>query len=110
MDNYTRISEGLKNGHYTANPHEAANDLAVLAGEYAYAIGQLELILQNKPAIWNELRKNFESDTACERAWQATRDGLSETTLRLRERGISRMISALRTLVRIATEEARNTL
>lgn len=110
MDNYTRISEGLKNGHYTANPHEAANDLAVLAGEYAYAMGGLEQILQRKPAIWNELRKNFKSDTACERAWQSTKDGMDEMTLRLREKAIGRMISALRTLVRIATEEARNNL
>ena len=110
MDNYTRISEGLKNGHYTANPHEAANDLAVLAGEYAYAIGQLEIILQRKPAIWNELRKNFKSDTACERAWQGTKDGLEEVSLRLREKALGRMISGLRTLVRIATEEARNNL
>lgn len=110
MENYQRITQGLKAGHYTTNPHEAALDLAILAGEYSHALGLLEMILQRKPGIWSEMRKNFKSDTACERAWESTADGMSETGLRLREKAIGRMMSALKSLIRIAESEVRNTL
>lgn len=110
MENVSRISQSLRNGEYTSNPHGAATDLAILAGEYSYTLGQLELILQRKPAVWNELRKNFKSDTACERAWQSTADGMQESGLRLREKSIGRMMTALKSLIRIAEGEAINTM
>lgn len=110
MENINRISEGLRKGHYTTNPHLSANDLAVLAGEYAFVMGQLEMILQRKPAIWSEMRKNFKSDTACERAWEATADGMNEAGLRLRAKSVEKMMSALKSLLRIAEGEAKNQL
>ena len=54
MENLNRISYGLRNGLYNTNPHDCANDLAVLAGEYAFIMGRLEEILQRKPAVWTE--------------------------------------------------------
>lgn len=108
MENINRISEGLRKGHYTTNPHQCALDLAILAGEYAYIMGQLESILQRKPGIWSEMRKNFKSDTACERAWESTADGISESGLRLRAKAVERMISAMKSLIRIAEGESRN--
>jgi hypothetical protein len=110
MENYQRITKGLKEGQYTTNPHEAAADLSILAGEYAYASGQLELIFQRKPGIWSEMRKNFQSDTACERAWESTVDGMTESGLRLRVRAIEKMMSALKSLLRLAENESRNIL
>lgn len=108
MENIPRVSRALRDGHYTNNPHESAVDLAVLAGEYAWIMGQLESILQRKPAIWSEMRKNFKSDTACERTWESTQDGMSESSLRLRAKGVEKMMSALKSLIRIAENEANN--
>ena len=110
MENYQRITQGLKEGHYTTNPHGAAVDLAILAGEYGYALGQLELILQRKPGVWNEIRKTVQSDTACERAWQSTPSGMEEMGLRLREKAIGRMMSALKSLIRLAENESQSLL
>lgn len=108
MDNVERIASALRNGEYTSSPHECARDLAVLAGEYSYALGRWEAILQRKPAMWSEMRKSFKSDTSCERAWEATSDGMAESGLRLRSRSIERMMSALKSLIRIAESESRN--
>lgn len=110
MENISRISEGLRKGEYTTSPHACASDLAILAGEYAFIMGQLELILQRKPAIWSEMRKNFKSDTACERAWEATKDGMDENGLRFRAKAVEKMMSALKSIIRLAEDETNNLL
>ena len=102
------IAKKLKEGHYTSNPVGAAEDLAILAGNYGWVCGQLEQILQRKPAIWNTIRKDVKSDTACERAWEMTSDGLNEMGLRLRLKGMDKMSSALKSLIRIAEGESHN--
>lgn len=103
-----RIAEGLIRGVYATNPHEAAQDAAILAGEFSFIMGQLESILQRKPAVWNAMRPNFKSDTACERAFQATKDGLDEQGLKLRAKGLEKMMSALRSLIRLAETDYHN--
>jgi hypothetical protein len=107
-DNIQRVSEGLRKGEYTTNPHQCAADLAILAGEFGFIMGQLELILQRKPAVWSEMRKSFKSDIACERAWESTADGLQEAGLRLRSKSVEKMMTALKSLIRIADNEAHN--
>lgn len=110
MENIHRISYGLRNGLYTSNPHDCANDLAILAGEYAFLLGQWEQILQRKPAMWTQMRVAFDSDKACDRAWEATKDGLDEGGLRLRAKSVEKMMSALKSLIRIAEGESKNTM
>lgn len=108
MEKINQISQKLRDGGYTSNPVEAAQDRAVLAGEFAWIMGQLEQILQTKPAIWNELRKNVKSDTACERVWEQTEAGINEMGLKLRAKSVEKMMQALGTLVKIAESEANN--
>jgi hypothetical protein len=108
MGNIERITSGLKNGEYTSNPHQCANDLSILAGEYSWVCGQLEAVLQKKPQVWNILRVQHKSDTSAERTWQSTPDGINEMGLRLRMKGIEKMMSALKSLIRVAEGEAHN--
>jgi len=110
MQQIDDIAENLRKGFYTSNPAGASNDLGILAGNYAWVCGQLENILQRKPAIWGEIRKNVKSDTACERAWEQTTDGLNEMGLKLRLKGMDKMSSALKSLIRLAEGEMRNIL
>lgn len=110
MEQVEKIAKNLREGLYTTNPVGSAEDLAILAGNYAWVCGQLEEILQRKPAIWNYIRKNVKSDTACERAWEMTSDGLDEMGLKLRLKGMDKMSSALRSLIRLAEGELHNTI
>lgn len=108
-DNISRIQQNLRAGNfYPQNPHEAANDNMVLAGEFSYLCSLVETILQSKPRIWNEMRPNYKSDTACERAWEATEQGMEEARLRLTLRSCEKMMSALRGLVRLSTLQVLN--
>ena len=71
-------------------------------------MGQLEVILQKKPAIWNEIRKNTKSDTSAEKSWQSSEDGTMETRLRLMAKSIEKMMTALKSLLRLAENESHN--
>lgn len=102
------IENNLRNGVYINNPHKCAEDRARLAGEYSFLCSQLEEILSRKPSVWNTIRPNYKSDTACERAYEATEDGINEIGLRLRLKSIEKMMSSMSSLIKIAEGEARN--
>ncbi len=108
MNNIDIIANELREGGYINLPDKAANDAAILAGEYAWVAQQLSEILSKKSAIWLEMRKNHKSDTSCEREYQTTSDGIKEIQLKLTEKSITKMMSALRSIVRICEQEARN--
>lgn len=103
-----RITNNLREGVYNSNPVRASEDHAVLAGEYSFLAGRWEDILKRKPSTWTAMRENFESDTACNRAFEATEDGINEMGIRLRMKSIEKMMSALKSLIRIAEGQARN--
>ncbi len=106
--NYNRIMDGLREGYYRSNPAWCANDLSILSGEYAWICGQLEEILVKKPAWWNVEREKVKSDTACEKQWEQTEDGVNEMGLRMRMKGAEKMMSALKSLLRVAEGESHN--
>jgi hypothetical protein len=86
-------------------PAEAVEMRTQLAGLYAFYSEQLEDILMRKPAVWNELRKSQKSDTATERVWEGTADGLNEKGLTLRLKSSEKMMSALKTIIDNANTE-----
>lgn len=105
-DSIEKIALELKN--IQLSPHELVEKRLWLSGEYAYLSGQLTEILMDKPAIWNELRRGVGSDTAAERVWQATENGLRETKLRLQLKSIEKLMTAIKTKIEIDLGEARN--
>lgn len=108
IENIKRIRDGLRAGLYANNPQGAAEDQAILAGEYSWIMGRLEDIVPRKAPIWNNLRKDFKSDTATDRAYDATEDGVNEQILKLRAKGVEKMMSALKSLINIAQGQANN--
>lgn len=90
------------------NPHAIAEERLTLAGEYSRKSEELGNILEVKAAIWNELRKDFKSDTACDRAYDATPRGIEEMKLRLRLKAIEKELSAMRSYLDVLNGEARN--
>ena len=99
------IAENLMNGLYNNDPHGATEAAMKLSGYYSWICGQLEIILSQKPKVWNEMRKDVKSDTACERKWEMTPDGINEMALKLRAKSVEKMMSSLRTLVRLQTNQ-----
>lgn len=102
------VTENLRLGFYSQNPIIASQDHARLAGEYSWNSSQLIDVLKEKSLVWNEIRIQTGSDKQADKQWDAREDGIAEMTLRLRLKSIEKMMSALKSLVRIAETEAHN--
>jgi len=90
------------------NPHELAENRLTLSGEYSRASEQLESILEKKPAIWSEIRKNVKSDTSADRTWDGTEMGIHEMKLRMKLKRLEKQMSSISTMLRVFEAEARN--
>jgi len=89
-------------------PGQLAEFRLLLSGKYAFATNQLENILIEKPIHWNRMRSDYKSDTACERAWEATDLGIKERHWKFQIKKIDKMMTAIKTLIDVKTAEARN--
>src|SRR5690242_17396016 len=103
------IAEKLKNTE-TIYPPELSEMRSWLAGEYAYINSQLIGILMKKPEKWKEIRYSgdVKSDTAAERIWQATEEGLKETIYRMQLKTIEKLSSAIKSRMEVLMGEAKN--
>lgn len=92
------------------NPGRIAELRVILSGKYSRVMNQLEEILQKKPVIWNELRPNYKSDAATERAWEASELGLNELHWNFQRKKIEKLLSASKTLINVKTAESYNVI
>lgn len=90
------------------NPGRLAELRVILSSKYSKATNELESILIKKPAVWNEMRPEFKSDTATERAWEATELGIAERHWKFQIKKIEKMMTAIKTLIDVKTGEAQN--
>lgn len=100
------IEKELQEGGMT--PGRAADLRVELSGQYSFLSGELEEVLRLKPAAWIALRKNERTDKSCDRAWDASQEGLKEMSCRMRLKRIDKVISALTSFIRIKEGEAKN--
>lgn len=87
------------------DPHTAADKKVEFTGYYSRCSQLLEDILERKPRIWMELRKDNKSDKATDRAWDATEDGINEMKLRLKMKRLEKEISSLSSYLRVAEKD-----
>ena len=103
-----QVQEGLRDGSLISNPHMCATYRSQLSGEYSYLVGQLEEIKSRKPLVWLELRKEHKSDSATDKAYEVTEDGIAETKLKGTLKRCDKLLSGLSSLIRLAENEAKN--
>lgn len=93
------------------NPHEVhqlAEKLVGWSNDYSTLSEELALILTHKAMKWATFRAEAKSDKAADKAWDATPEGLREMQVRLKLKALEKQMSAARTMIRVANEEARN--
>lgn len=92
------------------SPRELSEVKAWLAGRYAYLGGELTRILTGKPEKWTKIRFGGEikSDTAAERAWDATDEGKREITIRIEQKSIEKLLSAINSRLEVIRGESFN--
>ena len=108
MDIISTVENALRNGELENDPHGAAEYRARLSGEYSFYAGQLADVLKEKPSLWNARRKDFKSDTACDRWFESTELGINETGLQLTLKRLEKLMQGLNALIKLHENEARN--
>lgn len=58
--------------------------------------------------MWVAMREYYKSDTATDRAWQATELGKEETKTKLKLKALEKEMSAIKTHLKVKSDEARN--
>ncbi len=98
--------EELKNDSLA--PIRLSEILQFLVSEYGRKGMRLNEVLKRKPLAWTKLRLNTKSDTSAEREYQATEDGMSETSIRLEMKILEKLMSVVKVRISILQGEARN--
>jgi hypothetical protein len=89
-------------------PHEMADRRIALAEEYSRYSGEWVKCNKALADFFHAERENHKSDTACERAFDRTEQGVLMVTLKMKLKAIEKEMSALNTALRLAENEAKN--
>ena len=89
-------------------PTELTTILMQKSAEFGHLSDELADILEIKASKWIELRESQKSDTATERTWQATPEGLRETRIKIALKKLEKQMSAIKTHLRTLSDEAHN--
>jgi F420-0:gamma-glutamyl ligase-like protein len=92
----------------TLNPGQLSQYLVEQSHEYCVLSDMLAEILKVKPDKWINLRLDVKSDTAAEKNWERTQDGVNEMLLKLKMKAIEKSMSAIRSRLRTLEVEAKN--
>lgn len=89
------------------NPHQLAEERYQMSVDYSTYSGELAKMIKTEAEYYVSQRANFKSDTAVQRAFDVTDDGVKMATLKLKIKALEKSMSAIKTLIEVATEEAR---
>jgi len=102
-----KIAEYLKNKD-ELTPQEVIKFREYLSAEFFYLGMELAMILIKKAEIWKEVRKKVKSDKKADIEYELTEYGKKEIALKMKLKGMEKMLSSLRTTFEAQQGEAMN--
>lgn len=90
------------------NPHKLAESRIYMAEEYSRYSGMYAELIKKRAEHYRVERENHKSDTAVERAWERTVDGVQMTVVKLKLKALEKQMSASNTMLRLLENEAKN--
>ena len=88
------------------NPHQLADEVMDLSQQFSVYSGEYAKLLPVRGEYYVSNRANFKSDTAVQRAFDITPDGIKMAILKLKLSALKVQMSANKTMIKVATEEA----
>lgn len=92
----------------TLTPQALAEEKYKLAVEYARLSEIYANHIRLRAEHFNANRADFKSDRACERAFETTEDGINMETIKAKMKSKEKRMSAISSLLKIASDEAHN--
>jgi hypothetical protein len=88
-------------------PHELAEERMELSEQYSAYSGELAKLIRSEAEFYVAQRPNFKSDTAVQRVFDTTHEGIQMATVKLKLKALEKQMSAIKTMLETLTEEAR---
>lgn len=89
-------------------PNQLAEERLNIAYEYAKLGERLANLKHLKAEWWKSFREDYKSDTSTERAWDLTKEGQEYEEIKLKMKAKEMKSSALRTMLEVVNNEAKN--
>ena len=88
-------------------PHELADSMMDLAEQYSRYSGELAKLTKAEGEYYKATRPHVKSDTAVNRQFQTTDEGIQMTIVKLKLKSLEKQMSATKLFVEVASNEAR---
>ncbi len=89
-------------------PHQLAEERMGMAEEYSRYSGLFAEMIKHRAEHYKLHRPNVKSDTACEREWENTEQGVQMTIIKLKLKALEKQMSASNTMLRLMENEAKS--
>ena len=89
-------------------PRDLSNKLMQLSADYGVYAGKFADHLKLQADFFNTNRSNFKSDNATQKAFDATKEGVTMNILKLKLKAVEKEMSAIKTHLRLLETEAKN--
>ncbi len=89
-------------------PHQIAEERVGMAEEYSRYSGLFADLIKKRAEHFKDERVKHKSDTAVERAWERTADGVQMTIIKLKLKALEKQMSASNTMLRLMENEAKS--
>lgn len=89
-------------------PHQIAEERVGMAEEYSRYSGEFAQLIKLQAQFFKENRDKHKSDTATQRAFELTEEGVRMTIIKLKLKSIEKQMSASNTMLRLLENEAKN--
>lgn len=89
-------------------PHEFADERLGLAEEYSRYSGLYAEMIKHRAEHYRDKRPNFKSDTAVQRDWEMTEQGVQMEIIKMKLKTIEKKLSATATMLRLMENESKN--
>lgn len=91
------------------NPHQLADSLLDLSEQFSRYSGEFAALIKKQADFCNASRMSYKSDTATQRAFDATEDGVKMAVIRMKLKALTTQMSAIKSYLKNAQEEAHGT-
>lgn len=89
-------------------PHALAEERVKMAEEYSRYSGMYADYNKKRAVHFRAERPNHKSDTATERAWEITPDGVNMMAIKMKLKALEKQMSASNTMLRLMENESKN--
>jgi len=88
-------------------PRQLAEERIGMAEEYSRYSGLFAEMIKYRAEHYKNHRQSHKSDTACEREWELTEQGVQMTIIKLKLKALEKKMSASNTMLRLMENESK---